>query len=493
VTIFITYAREDAPIIAAVRSDLARMHRDVWFDEMLLGGQQWWDVILSEIRGCDTYVFALSGHSLRSKPCRAELEYAQQLGKVIVPIMVGDVDHSLAPPVVANAQVLDLRQRTADAVLALREALDAQPPSGSLPDPLPEPPPVPISYLNALADEVDTPNLAFDRQVWLVAQLKAHLADDDKGQDTTLGLLTRLRRRGDLSQQVAADIDATLRSFTPGRPRNPWAPPDGRASSKAGAPGSRSRRGFVVAAAVAAVILLGGGVAFGISRASGDDSTIGSTRGTAPTTAVATTSGPTTTASTTPTTPAPATTVPPTTLAPVTTAAPGLTIDDLEGAQLTASDIGAADGGTWPGLTYPCNNTPLFTGLTAYFGRLLAFSDMEVTTADVTFTTEPGAQDVVAQLSENGCNYFQHPNGDIETTTSAMHDTYQGAELKQYLWLQTDKNGAGLVGYDTYVRSGPTIGFISCMSSSDSDPKQVVDACDPFVHLFVRKLNSLPG
>jgi hypothetical protein len=491
VSIFITYAREDGPVIAAVRSDLARMHRGVWIDEMLLGGQQWWDVILAEIRKCDIYVFALSSHSLRSKPCRAELEYAQELGKVIVPIMVGDVDHSLAPPVVANAQVLDLRQRTADAVLALREALDAQPLPGPLPDPLPEPPPVPISYLNALADEVDTPNLAFDRQVWVVAQLKAHLADDDKGQDTTLGLLTRLRRRGDLSQQVAADIDATLESFTPGQPRNPWGPPDGRAPSKVVAGGGRSRRGLVVAAAIAAVILLGGGVAFGLSRSSGDDSTVGGTPSVAPPTTPATTSGPTTTSAATSTTPP--STSPTTAPAPTTTAVAGLTIDELEGAQLSASDIGAVDDGTWPGMTYPCNNTPLFSGMTAYFGRLLAVSDMEVATADVTFTTDSGAQDTIDQLSENGCNYFQHPDGEIETTTSAVHSTYQGAELKQYFWLQTGANGAGLVGYDTYVKSGPTIGFISCMSSTDSDPKQVVAVCDPFVRLFVRKLNNLPG
>jgi hypothetical protein len=471
-SVFITYAREDEPIVGEMRKDIGRMHREVWIDEMLLGGQQWWDVILGEIRKCDIYIFAFSEQSIRSKPCRAELLYATQLGKVIVPVKVGDVDNTLAPPVIANAQVVDFRQRSADAVMALRDALDAQPPSNPLPDPLPVPPPVPTSYLNALADEVDAKDLSFDKQVWLVGQLRAHLAEDEKARTSTVELLRRLRRRADLAQQVAVDIDGTLQAFESGAVfGNPWAPPS-QPPISTGSPGAaRSRRGLVAAVVAAAVAALGGGIAFGVSQSDGP------TPITAPTT--------------NPTTPAPSPTTPPTTHAPTVPTPPSVPSDHLQAALLTADDIGATDGGAFVGSMYPCTDTDVFSGMPAFFGPELDFSNAIVGSADVAFTDASSARDFFRRLPETGCDHFQHPNGDIESTGAAIHSTDGDADLKQYAWAGQAGHDA-IVGLDTYISTGRVVGFVTCMSTIDTDAKELVSGCTPIVHQFVGYLSAVP-
>ena len=52
----------------------------------------WWQAILERIRGCEVFVFALSNNALQSKPCLAELRYAQELGKPVIPIQIGPVE-----------------------------------------------------------------------------------------------------------------------------------------------------------------------------------------------------------------------------------------------------------------------------------------------------------------------------------------------------------------------------------------------------------------
>ena len=73
---FISYARQDQAAVEALNADLERARVHVWMDEELTGGESWWDTILEQIRSCDLYIFALSPNSLRSRACKAELEYA---------------------------------------------------------------------------------------------------------------------------------------------------------------------------------------------------------------------------------------------------------------------------------------------------------------------------------------------------------------------------------------------------------------------------------
>ena len=90
-TVFVSYARQDRDIVAALCNDLELLGREVWIDERLRGGQEWWDQILDHIRSCDVFVWTVSPASVASKACRSELEYASALGRAILPVKVKDV------------------------------------------------------------------------------------------------------------------------------------------------------------------------------------------------------------------------------------------------------------------------------------------------------------------------------------------------------------------------------------------------------------------
>ena len=54
----------------------------------LHGGEKWWKRILQEIDRCEVFVFLISNRSLQSKACEAELRYAIEQGKKLLPVMI---------------------------------------------------------------------------------------------------------------------------------------------------------------------------------------------------------------------------------------------------------------------------------------------------------------------------------------------------------------------------------------------------------------------
>ncbi len=209
--IFVSYARHDRIVVDALLQDIRRARHDVWVDEELTGGQSWWDTILGTIRGADLFVVALSPDWLRSKACAAELHYAVACNRPVLSIMVGRVSPQMAPPVIADAQILDYVERTPDAAISLVTALSATRPSGPLPQPLPAGPPVPMSYMNTYRERVDQLTLTFQEQSQLLSELRAHLSDDDDRECAT-ELIQRLRHRGDITESIGLEIDSLLAS-----------------------------------------------------------------------------------------------------------------------------------------------------------------------------------------------------------------------------------------------------------------------------------------
>ena len=207
--IFVSYARHDRQTVDALIQDLRRARHDVWVDEELTGGQSWWDTILGTIRGADLFVVALSPDWLKSKACAAELNYATACNRPVLPIMVGRVSPQMAPPVIANAQILNYLERTADAAISLVTALAAARSPGPLPQPLPAGPPVPMSYMNTYRERVDQLSLGFQEQSQLLSELRAHLSDDDDRASAT-ELIVRLRHRGDIAESIGSEIDSLL-------------------------------------------------------------------------------------------------------------------------------------------------------------------------------------------------------------------------------------------------------------------------------------------
>ena len=104
-------ARRRAPAVELLWADLERANHDVWFDEELEGGQQWWNAILHEIQACAVFVFALTPTSIASRACRCELEYAVAMNRPLLPIMLRDTNVALAPEPIGTTQIVDYRNR----------------------------------------------------------------------------------------------------------------------------------------------------------------------------------------------------------------------------------------------------------------------------------------------------------------------------------------------------------------------------------------------
>ena len=209
--VFVSYAREARDAARQLVADISGLGHRAWFDEELTGGSSWWDGILENIRDCDVFVFALSTHSLDSAACRRECTYALDLKKALLPVLVGDgVELSLLPESLAKTQIVDYQKSDKAALQALARGLNGLPAARTLPDPLPDPPAAPISYLGKLREQIDSSTpLDFGTQSGIVLHLKNSLQD---GMESQLigGLLRKLRAREDLYARVAAEVDALL-------------------------------------------------------------------------------------------------------------------------------------------------------------------------------------------------------------------------------------------------------------------------------------------
>lgn len=265
--VFISYSRHDERAVTALVGDLQRARVEVWLDEQLGGGESWWTAILEEIRGCSVFLFALSDRSLFSKPCRAELGYAQDLGLPILPVQIGDITSYRADPIF-NMQLIDYRQPTAAAGFALMGALNEHAAGRiELPDPLPAAPPIPYEYLQRLGASIhDADTLAPGVQAQTLFELRNALNEesDPTVQADIHNLLAVLGRRSDVTYPIAREIQAILGAQP--APAPPPAPDPmmalaGRAPQGGPAPRRSSRRaavlfGVATALIIAAVVLV---------------------------------------------------------------------------------------------------------------------------------------------------------------------------------------------------------------------------------------------
>ena len=111
-TVFICFAPGDSEAVEALARAIERTNREVWLEREFAGGESWWDEVLSQVRSCQVFVFVLSDRSLRSKRCLAEYQYAVDLYRPVVPVLVSDLTISPVATDVALRQFVDYR--TAD-------------------------------------------------------------------------------------------------------------------------------------------------------------------------------------------------------------------------------------------------------------------------------------------------------------------------------------------------------------------------------------------
>ena len=211
--VFVSYSSHDERAVSSLVSDLQRANVQVWIDEKLSGGDAWWTEILTRIRGCTVFLFALSERSLYSKPCRAELNYAQDLGLPILPVQIGEVSSYRADPIFSR-QLIDYRSATGAAGFALMGALNQHATDRvELPDPLPAAPPIPYEYLQRLGAQIHDPAmLAPPAQAQMLFELRNALHEeyDHTAQEDIRKQLAMLRRRSDVTLAIAGEIDTIL-------------------------------------------------------------------------------------------------------------------------------------------------------------------------------------------------------------------------------------------------------------------------------------------
>jgi DNA-binding beta-propeller fold protein YncE len=217
VTVFVSYSSRDKDGVKSLTQDLQDAEEQVWMDQRLAGGDAWWRAILEQIRGCDVFIFALSQNSIQSKPCQAELHYAQGLGLPILPVQVGPVDSMQLNPL-ATVQTIDYRTPTPSTAMRLISALNrTRAQRQPLPSPLPVEPEVPFEYLIRLYITVAGPDQLSPRdQAALVAQLQVGLREDgdhDAARNDIVALLTKLRDREDVTYRTRTDVEAILASI----------------------------------------------------------------------------------------------------------------------------------------------------------------------------------------------------------------------------------------------------------------------------------------
>jgi len=211
--VFLSYSSRDRAQLDNLLSALHRADEVVWFDEELGGGDVWWQKILERIRDCDVFLFALSNSSLQSKPCLAELRYAQALHKPVLPIQIGPVESMRVTPVAA-VEAIDFQNPDADSGIRLITAIQrARQQSAPLPSPSPDEPPVPFAYLMRLATTITSAELDQQQQTGLLIELQAVIARD--GDDTTTHgdltqLLRTLRDRPDTTESTRIEAKRLL-------------------------------------------------------------------------------------------------------------------------------------------------------------------------------------------------------------------------------------------------------------------------------------------
>jgi TIR domain/FHA domain len=201
--LFVSYARANKPAVEELVGHLQVLGFETWVDSSIRGGQEWWDVILKAIADCDGFVAVVSRGALSSLACGREFEWAQALGKPVLPVAVEPLPSAL-PARISSRQIVDYSEVGPHAALTLASALAALPPACALPDPLPNPPDLPLSYLTELVDLArQSTALTRDEQSAIVDRLELALRSvDSVERQGARDVLSLMVSRADLGEEV---------------------------------------------------------------------------------------------------------------------------------------------------------------------------------------------------------------------------------------------------------------------------------------------------
>ena len=146
---FVSYSRKDDKKVSKLIQALREIDHDVWYDKHLVGGQQWWDEIIKQIYKCHYFIFALSRNAWYSEACRKELEFAHDLNKWIIPVVVsGDFEDYHLPDWLASLQHINYDSSNLLSKSVLAELARDLPEPKPIPFPTPQAPSPPQWFVS---------------------------------------------------------------------------------------------------------------------------------------------------------------------------------------------------------------------------------------------------------------------------------------------------------------------------------------------------------
>ncbi len=210
--LFISYAHADSRKVERLAEILERSGHEVWFDRAIAGGDDWWQSILGNIEASDVFIFALTPQSTASDACKAEYQYALDLNKPILPVMLAEAElpvGRLQETQFVTAKTLsnqDTILEISRALFRLSERINA----GSYPKPVPTPshPKFPFRHDPLQEVRAAVQNLqeaSPEALIQLVVRLKQLAREHPKRRAEILGLLEQIRRSPHVPQMVAAE------------------------------------------------------------------------------------------------------------------------------------------------------------------------------------------------------------------------------------------------------------------------------------------------
>jgi len=93
--IFISYSRDNKLYARALANELLRRGFDLWIDDSIDYGEEWWQVIVKAIRECGAFLIIMTPESDESRWVQREVMLADHLPKPIFPLLLdGDLINS---------------------------------------------------------------------------------------------------------------------------------------------------------------------------------------------------------------------------------------------------------------------------------------------------------------------------------------------------------------------------------------------------------------
>lgn len=104
--LFCCYRRLDQHLAVQVVQELEHSNHQVWYDDRLNVGQNWWDEILRRLSWAEGMLFLISPESVQSEFCMKELRIALKAKKPVFPILL--VEGTPLPEEIAGLHYVDM-------------------------------------------------------------------------------------------------------------------------------------------------------------------------------------------------------------------------------------------------------------------------------------------------------------------------------------------------------------------------------------------------